>query len=1263
LPNFLLVLGHRTDTRNKRKKERGEEATEIGVDKVQELMANMTSNGKAICTDIVLGPLGLEEVLQMLKDSLPHATTPYEPLALLLVSNTAGNPFFLRQSMYSLAKAKAFQRRSGTQAHETGGRTDGKEAERDRNHLLSWPRYRSHSESSLQSEGGGSGGTFYVWSWDLEAIERQFPLPTDNVISLLVESINGLPEITKRVLCTASVFGCKFDSLLLSKLPASVASIPTTVGPSSPSSSGYSPFSSRMLDIQRHLGVALQDRLIVPSCSGSMTRTTPQQRPLPEDVCRLESTPQHYAFVHDRVHQALYAQIGEVQAKELHLAVGRLLLKENENDPTSVNLFDAVSHINKGASCLFPSSQEALPVDRNLEERLRLAHVNLLVSRKAKDSMAYQAAFDYASAGLYLLRFLPSLPTNRHLGYDGDSSSPPSSSAQTTSLTSLLDLGKEWPVNAESRRLCLNLHLAYGTTGYPSGNVAASRRCLTGLLEHRLTDPLERADASLQLIALETLQGDLQRATEVALASLKELGVRLPTVCTASYCNPEEDEALTEWVRVETHNLLCSFQNRTVQSLLEEPEVVDPNIRMAMAILDAIFFFPVFAVLPILAQVVVILSVKVRWFRKDLSFPLFNSSPLQLSMKFGNATESAVAYATYGYLLIQHGHFALAKEFGLLGVNLARKRNDGSQFSKAAVIYLGTIAPWTTPLVQCHLLGEEVLHTALECGDLLQISYALNRKLTLLSAHGNTPFPSLLVEGSKKFLKLVNTNSLSSDYLLVQLMFLTNLCGLTEDIWTFLYSPAPHHRHPLTSSGAQPESERSIVGYLERKKSNAALASYYTLKLFAWYLYDADVEETLQLSVQAQRYLPFTASLQIQAIHHLYRSLTLLRACREIALDGNSEEQKTAEVDERRRRLRDDYLVEVKENQSRLKIWVKSCRANFYHKWLLVEAELKFTLGECWDALSLYEESIANAQANGFAFESAVAMELAGRFLLVSGKKKLGLFYLKDAVKTYHSLGAKWKMAQLCQRHVEMIKTLSTAEPTDSPSATTGNRLGIGTASSGGGNAVESRGSDTGRLLDLRSVIKLSRVISQEIEFACLLSRVMTVLLENAGAEEGVLILNNNGADSIYPYQNAMPSNSRDAALSTTSQQQPPYFVEAEASVQEVVVQRKRIEDCERVCMAMVHYARITGETVVLDDALLEGLFKSDPYVTSKSLKSAVVLPLCCRDKSIGYVYMEVLISTLSLLPTSSTLPPYPRLAHPAYSVGLEQHDRLRLHS
>jgi predicted ATPase/signal transduction histidine kinase len=99
-----------------------------------------------------------------------------------------------------------------------------------------------------------------------------------------------------------------------------------------------------------------------------------------------------YAFLHDRIQEAAYALIPENQRPDAHLRIGRLLLNHVSTDGRDGILFEIVSHF-KRCSHLLDS----------LEERVRIAQLNLLAGGRAKHAAAYSSALTYFVDGAALL--------------------------------------------------------------------------------------------------------------------------------------------------------------------------------------------------------------------------------------------------------------------------------------------------------------------------------------------------------------------------------------------------------------------------------------------------------------------------------------------------------------------------------------------------------------------------------------------------------------------------------------------------------------------------------------------------------------------------------------------------------------------------------------------------------------------------------------------------------------------------------------------
>ena len=98
-----------------------------------------------------------------------------------------------------------------------------------------------------------------------------------------------------------------------------------------------------------------------------------------------------YRFVHDRIQQAAYALIADERKAEVHLTIGRLLLRRLDSDRLDAKVFDVVDQLDA-----------ALPLIRDGAERARLVALNIAAGRRAKLSSAYHPAQRYFATALRL---------------------------------------------------------------------------------------------------------------------------------------------------------------------------------------------------------------------------------------------------------------------------------------------------------------------------------------------------------------------------------------------------------------------------------------------------------------------------------------------------------------------------------------------------------------------------------------------------------------------------------------------------------------------------------------------------------------------------------------------------------------------------------------------------------------------------------------------------------------------------------------------
>jgi PAS domain S-box-containing protein len=144
--------------------------------------------------------------------------------------------------------------------------------------------------------------------------------------------------------------------------------------------------------------------------------------------------------------------------------------------------------------------------------------------------------------------------------------------------------------------------------------------------------------------------------------------------------------------------------------------------------------------------------------------------------------------------------------------------------------------------------------------------------------------------------------------------------------------------------------------------------------------------------------------------------------------------------------------------------------------------------------------------------------------------------------------------------------------------------------------------------LDVASVVKASQALSSEIVLPKLIERLMTIALQTAGADRGLLIL---------PAQNG-------------------HLIQAEARATgdrvEVVLCQMPIRGitCPE---SLLHYVIRTQESVILDDASRRNLFSDDDYLRGRHIKSVLCLPLIKQGRLTGLLYLENTLTSYAFSP------------------------------
>jgi PAS domain S-box-containing protein len=532
-------------------------------------------------------------------------------------------------------------------------------------------------------------------------------------------------------------------------------------------------------------------------------------------------------------------------------------------------------------------------------------------------------------------------------------------------------------------------------------------------------------------------------------------------------------------------------------------------------------------------------------------FSLIVSKMINLSIEHGSTEQSPFAYANYGVILGGAMEIEAAYQFGQLAIQgLERLKAQMVNRARTFEIVYVFINPWKEHLSAICLHLKEVYQFAIEEGDLEYVGYTAvaHSAYTYLSGQPLVEVEYRLASYLQELAALKQDNCIN--YLAIY----------QQSVLTLLQAKLPGTVTELSAES------KKLLGVLQQANDYFALFPFYTNRLFLCYLFQ-EVSQALENANLAKNYLAGAMNHGILATFNFYDSLAHLASY----LDAHSAK-------------RDEILQPVSANQDQMKQWAQHAPMNYQHKYDLVEAEKARVLGQNWKAMESYEKAMAGARKNGYLQEEALAYELTAKFYLAHKMEKVAQTYLQEAYHAYQRWGATAKVQHLQTQYPQLLAKWSTATNQSHTRMIT--------------NATLSTSTTGSQSLDLNSIIKASQTLSGEIILQRLLEKMMHIVIENAGAEQGFLLL---------PKQNQ-------------------WLIEAEGRVGKadvVVLQSIPIDDNRWVSSALIYYVVRTQQPLVLNAATKSGYFTRDPHIIQSQVKSVLGMPLLNQGKLVGILYLE----------------------------------------
>ena len=426
---------------------------------------------------------------------------------------------------------------------------------------------------------------------------------------------------------------------------------------------------------------------------------------------------------------------------------------------------------------------------------------------------------------------------------------------------------------------------------------------------------------------------------------------------------------------------------------------------------------------------------------------------IELSRQYGNSPPSIYAYSIYGVItswLVPD--INLAYQLGQLSLKILNQLNAKNFKSKIFVAIHINITYKKEHIKETINPLYEAIESGLEVGDIEFACHAANFYCSHLFFVGK--HLELVAENQAIYIEFINKFQQQHPLCLTKIcaQVVANLLN-QSDVETKLIGEILN--------------EEETLPYLLSKNNLISLFDFNFYKLFLCYIFE-EYQSSVNHAKTAFKYAGLIQSEVIFTLHNWFYSLALLAEYSNNLLQ--SENNPRNELDE--------YLSQVDENQEKMKYWAEHAPMNYQHKYDIVEAEKARVLGQTLAAMEYYDRAIAGSKENGFIQEEALAYELAAKFYLALGRQEIARTYMTKAHYGYICWGAVAKAKDLESKYSHIIIFSKLAKNTTNL-----------------------------QVLDSTTIIKASQAIASEIVLEKLLKKIMTIVIESAGAETGFIVL------------------------------------------------------------------------------------------------------------------------------------------------------------
>ncbi len=526
---------------------------------------------------------------------------------------------------------------------------------------------------------------------------------------------------------------------------------------------------------------------------------------------------------------------------------------------------------------------------------------------------------------------------------------------------------------------------------------------------------------------------------------------------------------------------------------------------------------------------------------------LLSAVMVRLSLVHGNSEESAYGYVTHAITVGPvRGDYRDAYEFGRLALQVNDRFNDRRRRAKIHQQFHAHVNLWSQPMASCLPYAREACRSGLESGDFLYAAYGA----------ATETWPAMLSAPDLGRFVADYTANLA----LIQRLKAVAFADSVKLLLNWARALQGRTRGPLSLSDETFDESQYVETY---RGSPFFTAIHAVTRLQLCYLFE-DLPEALDAARTARGVVHHLSGTIWPIESGFWNGLTLAAAYQHAPA-----EQRAA------------WLGEIEAARRSLAALTEHCPENFLCQSLLLSAEMERIAGRASAAQELFEQAIGQAERSAVLRQQGLANELCARFWRDRGQHRVAAAYVAAARRAYAEWGAAAKVADLDRRYQSLLAEPARIAAPDTIGSTT-----LAEVSS----------------IDLATVVRAARVLAGEMELERLLTKMLSIAIQNAGAERGVLVLEHDGAPLVH----------------------------AQGSGDRITVapQGTPLSGTDALPVVIVNHVRRTVEGLVLADARADERYRHDPYVLARQPRSVLVAPLVNQGRLLGIVYLENNLAT-----------------------------------